>query len=86
MWIGLNDSEENGAHVWSDHSEVTYTNFDSDEVENPRSDLYFMWDWFDSTNQPRGKWHDIWDTENWYFPFMCKMPRPRFLTSLGSHE
>jgi len=73
LWIGLNDVEENGAHVWTDHSDVNYTNFDRQQELSEVQSFYLLWDWKDETWQPHGKWHDVEDIPASYFKFMCKM-------------
>lgn len=74
LWIGLNDVEEDGVHVWSDRSIVNYTRFDAGESSGSEY-LYFMADWRETSSKPHGKWHDVADREDYHFQFMCKMSR-----------
>ncbi|XP_071822850.1 echinoidin-like [Apostichopus japonicus] len=70
LWIGLSD-HENGRHEWSDRSGVDYTNFDAGQQSTVGQYLYLLYD----SGDAHGKWHDVHDSSDWYFKFICKMPR-----------
>ncbi|KAM9802748.1 secretory phospholipase A2 receptor-like isoform 2-T2 [Syngnathus typhle] len=78
MWTGLNDLSVLGMFEWSDHHEVTFTNWAPEEPKNSEKDCVAM-------SQMTGKWKQMsCELPN---SFMCKMPKAHYaFTSVKAEE
>ncbi|KAJ8042699.1 C-type lectin [Holothuria leucospilota] len=73
LWIGLNDIAHNRDWRYTDGSTVDYTNWLNGEPNNccGGEAAVHMWD----GPHHNGGWNDIaHNSQEWTFPFICKMP------------
>ncbi|XP_049584847.1 secretory phospholipase A2 receptor-like [Syngnathus scovelli] len=78
MWTGLNDLSVLGMFEWSDHHEVTFTDWAPEEPKNLEKDCVAM-------SQKTGRWKQMsCELPN---SFMCKMPKAHYaFTSAKAEE
>ena len=73
VWLGLNDTETEGTHVWSSGEPVTYTNWAANEPNTPS--------WNGAYMATDGLWYDNPVTSSW--ATLAEVPDPQGRLSVG---
>lgn len=71
VYIGLYSPKKDGNYVWSDGSNVVYTNWARDQPSNGVENSVFIWDW----PHMKGTWNDVNENSDVFLgPFICEKP------------
>lgn len=71
VYIGLHSPQRDGNYVWSDGSDVSYTNWARGQPSNEGEDSVLIWEW----PHQEGTWNDVKETTNSLIgPSICEKP------------